>query len=158
MEDEPKDKEVDSDFATAEPKTTSFNLDGPARTSPDTPVIIEDKEDRQTNNIMAEFLKYHHKFNHCSPKRMQLLACSGVIPRRLAKCPISVCSACLYDKATRRPWQTKPDNTPSNGRVPTVPGQVVPVDQLEANVAGLVAQMAGHPTHKRYKVVTVYVD
>ena len=32
------------------------------------------------------------------------------------------------------------------------------VDQLEANVAGLVAQMAGRPTHSRYRYVTVFVD
>ena len=32
------------------------------------------------------------------------------------------------------------------------------VDQLVSNTAGLVAQMAGRPTHSRYKVVTVFVD
>ena len=89
---------------------------------------------------------------------MQLLARSGVIPRRLAKCPVPVCSACLYGKATRRPWRTKPSNSPADGYTPTKPGEVVSVDQLEANVAGLVAQMAGRPTHSRYKVVTVFVD
>ena len=89
---------------------------------------------------------------------MQLLARSGVIPRRLAKCPVPVCSACLYGKATRRPWRTKPSNDPSDIYVPTTPREVVSVDQLESNVAGLVAQMAGRPTHARYKVVTVFVD
>jgi hypothetical protein len=34
----------------------------------------------------------------------------------------------------------------------------VSVDQLNSNVAGLIAQMAGRPTHERYKVVTVFVD
>ena len=89
---------------------------------------------------------------------MQLLARSGVIPRRLAKCPVPVCSACLYGKATRRPWRSKPSNSPTDGYVPSTPGEVVSVDQLESNVAGLVAQMAGRPTHSRYKVVTVFVD
>ena len=156
-ENEPEDEEVDPDFQVNAPKSTSFDLDGPYPKAT-LPHIIEDEEDRQVDNVTAEFLKFHHKFNHCSPKRMQLLARSGVIPRRLAKCPVPVCSACLYGKATRRPWRTKPDNTPSDGFVPTSPGEVVSVDQLEANVAGLVAQMAGRPTHSRYKVVTVFVD
>ena len=158
IEDEPEDEQVEPEFQVASPKATSFNLDGPPTNSPHTPAVIEDEEDRQTNNVTAEFLKYHQKFNHCSPRRMQLLARSGVIPRKLARCPVPVCSSCLYGKATRRPWRTKPSDSPSDGRVPTRPGEVVSVDQLEANVAGLIAQMAGRPTHSRYKVVTVFVD
>ena len=158
IEDEEEDEETDPEYQVNAPKVTSFNLDGPTTPSHNTPHIIEDEEDRQVNNISAEFLKYHHKFNHCSPRRMQLLARSGVIPRRLAKCPVPVCSACLYGKATRRPWRTKPSNDPSDGYTPTTPGEVVSVDQMSSNVAGLVAQMAGRPTHSRYKVVTVFVD
>ena len=157
IEDEPEDEEIDPEFTDNSPKSTSFDLDGSDKGN-NTPNIIEDEEDRQVNNVLAEFLKYHHKFNHCSPKRMQLLARSGVIPRRLANCPVPVCSACLYGKATRRPWRTKPSNSPRDAIIPTKPGEVVSVDQLEANVAGLVAQMAGRPTHARYKVVTVFVD
>ena len=40
----------------------------------------------------------------------------------------------------------------------TSPGEVVSTDQLESNVAGLIAQMAGRPTIQCYKVVTVFVD
>ena len=120
--------------------------------------MIEDEEDRQVNNVSAKFLKYHYKFNHCSPRQKQILAQAGVIPRRLAKCPVPVCSACLYGKATRRPWRSKPSNQPSDGYVPTSPGEVVSVDQMVSNVAGLVATMAGRPTHQRYTVVTVFVD
>ena len=40
----------------------------------------------------------------------------------------------------------------------TSPGEVVSTVQLESNVAGLIAQMAGRPTIQRYKVVTVFVD
>ena len=101
IEDEPEDEQVEPDYHVQQPKATSFNLDGPPHTHRTTPVVIEDEEDRQSTNVAAEFLRYHQKFNHCSPKRMQLLARSGVIPRRLAKCPIPVCSSCMYGKATR---------------------------------------------------------
>jgi len=103
IEDDPKDEETDPDFQVNAPKATSFDLDGPDTSNQSLPNVIEDEEDRQVDNVTAEFLKYHQKFNHCSPRRMQLLARAGVIPRRLAKCPVPVCSACLYGKATRHP-------------------------------------------------------
>ena len=81
IEDEPEDEETDPSFQVNAPKATSFDLDGPNTQGPNTPHIIEDEEDRQVDNVTAEFLKYHHKFNHCSPRRMQLLARSGVILR-----------------------------------------------------------------------------
>ena len=41
---------------------------------------------------------------------------------------------------------------------PREASEVASVDQLESNLAGLIAQMAGCPTHQRHKVVTVFVD
>jgi hypothetical protein len=146
--DEPEEETTDPEYKVDAPKATSFDLDGPAYNNSSLPHIIEDEEERATTNVSAEFLRFHQKFNHCSPRRMQLLARSGVIPRRLATCPVPVCSACLYGKATRRPWRTKPSNSPSDGIIPTAPGEVVSVDQLISNVPGLVAQMAGRPTHE----------
>ena len=158
IEDEPEDEQVEPEFRVNHPLKTSFDLDGPPQTHSSLPIVIEDEEDKQLTNVSAEFLRYHHKFNHCSPKRMQLLARSGVIPRRLSKCPIPVCSSCLYGKATRRPWRSKPSDAPSDGKVPTTPGEVVSVDQLIANIPGLIAQMKGQPTYERYQAVTVFVD
>ena len=77
IEDEPEDEETDPSFQVNAPKATSFDLDGPNTPGPNTPHIVEDEEDRQVDNVTAEFLKCHHKFNHCSPRRMQLLARSG---------------------------------------------------------------------------------
>jgi hypothetical protein len=142
------------DYNVAEPKQTSFNLDGPKHSN--APVLIEDEEDRQATNVSAEFLLYHQKFNHCSPKRLQLLAKTGIIPRRLASCPVPVCSACLYAKATRKAWRVKAHNIPSS--VPTRAGQVVSVDQMTSKTPGLIAQMSGFLTMERYHHATVFVD
>jgi hypothetical protein len=65
---------------------------------------------------------------------------------------------CLYAKATKRPWQSKPKKTGNDGLKPTRPGQVVSVDQLVSPTPGLIAQMTGFPTTKRYRYATVYVD
>ena len=59
--------------------------------------------------------------------------------------------------STPKVWH-KNITTPSDGYVPTSPGEVVSVDQLESNVAGLIAEMAGCPTVQCHKVVAVFVD
>ena len=148
------------DYHVAAPKQASFNLDGPVSPSrQQRPALVEDEEDRGTlDNVSAEFLRWHHRFNHCSPKRLQLLAKRGVIPRRLARCPVPVCSACLYGKATRRPWRTKPASLTGKQTVITKPGEVVSVDQMVSPTPGLIAQMTGFLTKKRYRYVTVFVD
>jgi hypothetical protein len=89
-----------------------FNLDGPKRTeSVQTPTIIKDKEDSpKLESVAAEFLKKHHCLNHLSMAKMQVMAKQGILPKKCSKCdiPIICCTSCLYGKATRRPWRTKP--------------------------------------------------
>jgi hypothetical protein len=78
--DDEDDEAPDEATERVTPRETTFDLDSPKhRVS--TPVIIEDEEDLQRTNTSAEFLRYHHKFNHASPKRIQRLAQMGVIPR-----------------------------------------------------------------------------
>ena len=86
------------------------------------------------------------------------MAKQGIIPRRLSKCRVPTCSACLYAKATKRPWQSKPKKNGDGGIKPTRPGQVISVDQLVSPTPGLIAQMIGFLTTKRYRYATVYVD
>ena len=77
----------------------------------------------------------------------------------LKDAPVPVCAACLYGKATRKPWRTKPKKVDKDKlRKATAPGQIVSVDMLVSPVPGLIAQMAGWITGKRYKYAAVYVD
>jgi hypothetical protein len=55
-------------------------------------IIVEGEEDRQPKNVAAEFLRYHQKFNHVSPKKIQAMAKRGMLPRRLANCPVQLCT------------------------------------------------------------------
>ena len=85
----------------------SFDLDATDRTN--LPVIIEDEEDTAVHqNPAAEFLCWHHKLNHMLAAKMQSMAKRGLLPKKLAKCQILTCTSCLFGKATRRPWRTKP--------------------------------------------------
>ena len=90
-------------------------------------------------------------------RKVQTMAKWGLLPRRLEKCPIPVCTSCMFGKAIRQPWRTKPTKA-HKPHTATAPGQCVSVDQLESTTPGLIAQLRGRPTIARYTVATVFVD
>lgn len=137
-----------------EPLNTDFNLDGPAP-----PAVVEDEEDHIADSASASFLKWHHRLGHMSPTKMRIMARMGMLPSSFSDCPVPLCTSCLFGKATKRPWRTKtPSNKGDPSKTVTKPGDCVSVDQLESSTPGLIAQMKGKPTVKRYKVATVFVD
>ncbi len=139
---------------TGQPKIT--DMDSQKTTNVN---FIHDEKDRQPANDLAQLLAIHHQFGHISMRKIQETAKQGIIPRRLAKCRIPTCLACLYSKATKRPWRNKPRTRSDDDETqPTKPGEVVSVDQLVSPTPGLIAQMNGFLTTKRYRYATVYVD
>jgi hypothetical protein len=58
---------------------------------------------------------------------------------------------------TRHPWQAKAPYV-ATPKIATAPGQCVSVDQLDATVPGLIAQIKGIPTTKRYNYATIFAD
>ena len=58
---------------------------------------------QQTQTPAAEFLKWHHKLNHMSLRRMVHLSRLGILPGKFAKCSLPVCPSCMFGKATGRP-------------------------------------------------------
>jgi hypothetical protein len=82
----------------------------------------------------------------------------GIIPKRLASCPVPVCTACLYGKATKTKWRHKTANNVYPPEHPKRPGEVVSVDQMISPTPGLVAQISGRNTKLRYTCATIFVD
>ncbi len=145
----------------SQPPNTPVSFDLDATDRADLPVIIEGEEDTNVHqNPTAEFLCWHHKLNHMSAAKMQSMAKRGLLPKKLAKCQIPTCTSCLYGKATRRPWRTKPKVGQQGGKLRTAsePGQCISINQLESSTSGLIAQIKGWLTKKRYKVTTIFVD
>jgi hypothetical protein len=115
--------------------TIDFNLDGPPTSTPEgegtasttsTINIITDEEDRQPEDL-ALLLMYHHQYGHISMRKLQEMAKQCTIPKRLASCRVPICSACLYSKATRKPWRGKgikdgKKRSPSNSTRPDCVG------------------------------------
>ena len=139
---------------------TSFDLNSEG--TEEVPTLVETEDEVTTKETpTSELLRIHHALGHLSMRKLRTMAKQGIIPRRgLAKCQVPLCSSCLYGKATRRPWRTKPKKGDkiSKLRTATSPGQCVSVDQLESPAPGLIAQMKGWLTKKRYRVATVFVD
>jgi hypothetical protein len=109
-------------------------------------------------NEEAELLDYHARYNHVSFTKLRRMAMQGQIPRRLTRCRVPVCAACMYGKATKRPWRSKKPNNREESFKPTKPGQVVSVDQLKSPTPGFIAQLTGKLTTGRYRYATVFVD
>jgi hypothetical protein len=145
----------------SQPPNTPVSFDPDATDRTNLPVIIEDEEDTAVHqNPATEFLCWHHKLNHMSAAKMQSMAKRGLLPKKLAKCQIPTCTSCLYGKATRRPWRSKPKVGQQGGKFRTASeaGQRISINQLESSTPGLIAQIKGWLTKKRYKVATSFVD
>ena len=109
-------------------------------------------------NMEAELLQIHYDMGHIHPDRLKLMSKQGVIPPKYGRVKMPFCAACAHGKATRRPWRSRSTNNKDEAWKPTKPGEVVSVDQLISPTPGLIAQMSGMLTSKRYTCATVYVD
>ena len=86
------------------------------------------------------------------------MAKRGILPRRLANCPVPICTVCLYGSAKKRAWREKTSDKDGVKHVCTKPGEYVSVDQLISPTPGLVAQGRDSMTKNRYTTATVFVD
>ena len=89
---------------------------------------------------------------------MLKMAQEGMLPKRLANVRPPKCAACMIGKATKRPWRVKGPVNTIRPRPVTKPGDVVSVDQLESTAPGLIPQMRGFITKRRFHFATVFVD
>jgi hypothetical protein len=66
-------------------------------------IIQEDmpvQQQEQTDE--AKLWELHHQYGHAPFAKLCEMAKQGVIPRRLAKCRVPICAACMYSKGTTR--------------------------------------------------------
>ena len=109
-------------------------------------------------SMEGELLQIHCDMGHIHPDRLRIMAQQGVIPPKFQHVKMPFCAACAHGKATRKPWRSRTTNNKDEAWVPQSPGETVSVDQLISPTPGLVAQMTGMLTTKRYTCATIYVD
>lgn len=106
-------------------------------------------------------MKWHYRLGHIPFKSLQTMSKFGLIDKGLDKVEPPMCPECLFGKQSRRAWRTKPNKKTRKGQIhrATRPGQRVSVDTMTSlSVPGMMAQMRGRPTTKRYNYATVFVD
>ena len=114
---------------------------------------------RKIEHKSSELLHMHCKFGHIPFARLKTMAKQGIISKHLADAPTPACIACLYGRATKRPWRHKaPTNQQKKLRKATTPGERISVDMLQSPQPGFIAQITGILTKHRYNYATVYVD
>ena len=118
----------------------------------------DDEKEMQQLSPEAELMLVHYRQGHIPFAKLVNMAKRGDLPARLATCRIPKCSACMYCKATRRAWRTKAPVNQMQIPAATSPGAVVGIDQLISSTPGIIGQMKGFLTRKRYTVTTVFVD
>jgi hypothetical protein len=119
--------------------------------------IVEDDQ-VQFNNPQAELLSWHYRLGHLSFERIKKLAQRGDLPAYLKDARTPRCASCMFGKATKRAWRTKAPVNKQTVPPATSPGAVIGVDQLISSTPGLVGQMRGSLTRRRYQISTVFVD
>jgi Reverse transcriptase (RNA-dependent DNA polymerase) len=134
----------------------------------ETPILIDFEEENlpddeaddeiELSNPQEELMRQHIRLGHLPFFKLRAMANKGLLPRKIAQCQTPKCAACMFAKATRRPWLSSDTEQPVQPRKATSPGECVSVDQLESSTPGLVAQLKGKPTKARYRVATVFVD
>ena len=88
-----KDAQSIGDNVPYDPTPREFGMDTTDLPGTAPVVVQDDEEDLQPTNVAAELLKFHMKFNHCSPQKIQVMAEQGLLPTWLATCAIPVCSS-----------------------------------------------------------------
>jgi hypothetical protein len=132
-------------------------LDNTFREKPVTIEFGDENEDMEPDadpsfkDPTSELLYLHYKLGHLPFEKIKQMSRVGLMLKKFLKCRVPQCAACMYGKATKRPWRTKTSvNQINNMKIIKSPGECVSVDQFESPVPGLIAQIKGKPTIARY--------
>ena len=82
---------------------TLWELETEMDTQKEVQTIQEDINNMDMNSEQ-EFLNIHVRLGHISPKRIQKMAKLGIIPAKLQRCRVPICTSCMYGKATKKQW------------------------------------------------------
>ena len=126
-----------------------------AKTIPD---VDSEVTEGKKKSLEQQYILLHQQLGHIHESRMQLMTKQGVIPKKFEGVKLPFCASCAYGKSTRRNWRSKSSNNKDEAARFTKPGACISVDQLISPTPGLIAQMTGRLTTKRYNCATVYVD
>jgi hypothetical protein len=118
--------------------------------------IFDNETDVPQSDPTSQLLAWHYRMGHLSFTKLQQMAARGDLPASLAKCHPPKCASRMFGKATRRPTADKPSK--SSKPPESFPGATVSVDHMLSSTPGLVGQMKGFLTRRRYVGACVFID
>ena len=74
---------------------------------------------------------------------MQIVSKRRILPKRLLKCAIPICSSYLYARMNKRPRRQHSSNHVDESEKLTISRDVLLVDQLKSLTPGLIPYMTG---------------
>jgi hypothetical protein len=103
--------------------------------------------------LQGEMMSHHCHLHHTPFPRLIVMVELGEILKQLAqlqgRCPI--CVSCFFDTAHKRPWRTKSkDSHPIPKESDMSPGARALVDQLISAQPGLILQISGHSSMRKW--------
>ena len=111
------------------------------------------------SDLQKELLSWHNRLGHLPFSDLTSLATNGTIPKRLKDVEHPKCVACIFGKSHRRPWRAKGKSKHHiRSEDDLHPGDDTSIDALTSKSPGLIPQMSGFLTSKRYWASTVFVD
>ena len=107
-----------------------------------------------------ELPRLHKRHNNgISIAYVQLLASSGYLPKRLSKCTRPACATCCYGKDHKKTWRSKgKHNRDILDQMKKLPGEITHTHIMTSSVPGLIPQMVGFVTSRKYHCTSFVVD
>ena len=118
---------------------------------------IPTNDDVLASSDAGELLRYHYRLGHLAFSQLKWLAKIGLLPKRLANVETPLCASCAFGRMSRRAWKTRAKSKRKIAEAQK-PGDVISVDQMESSTVGLIAQLKGRVTTRRYTAATIFVD
>jgi hypothetical protein len=118
--------------------------------------IFDNETDVPQTDPTSQLLAWHYRLGHLPFVKLQQMAARGDLPASLAKCTRPKCAACMFGKITRRPTADKPSKRSKPKE--EFPGSTVSIDHMLSSTPGLIGQMKGFLTRRRYIGACVFVD
>ena len=90
---------------------------------------------------------------------IQLLTAAGHFPKRLSKCVRPVCTTCYYGKVRKKPLRSKGKNNKAILKhMRKRPGEIAHTDIMTTSVPGLIPQMVGFLTSKKFYHASFFIN
>ena len=132
-------------------KTISFELDEQ----------IHPQSNSTSSTAEQLLLHWHNRLGHLPFKTIKHMAQSGLLDKRIASIRTTpFCPGCQYGKQSRKAWRKRRTHKHKPRKFQAAqPGDLVCVDTLSSTtIPGLVPQLRGKPTNKRFYFATIFVD